>query len=303
MDPILATGILALALAAGLTLVAWRRAVTEEELELAIEGGIEEPLDDYEERLTEPLPVRLLKPVGRDLADRLTRLLPANYMEELSRDLWLAGLRRQTDVELHLVVRLISAVAGVGLGFLAAVSIGGGRGLGLAILVIVAGFFLPRAWLARLKGQRQGRIRRELPDVLDLLAISVEAGVGLEGAMSVAVEHFDSPLGDEFAQTLREMELGLPRRDALGNLRERTDVPELSSFIVTLIQADVLGMPLGRVLRTQADDMRMRRRQMAREAAAKLPVKMVFPLVVLIMPALFVVILGPAVIEIARNLL
>ncbi len=303
MDPILAAGILAVALAAGLTLVAWRRAATEEDLELAIESGVEEPLDDYEERLAEPLPVRLLKPVGRDLADRLTRLLPANYMEELSHDLWLAGLRRQTDVELHLVVRLISAVAGVGLGFLAAVSIGGGRGLGLAILVIVAGFFLPRAWLARLKGQRQGRIRRELPDVLDLLAISVEAGVGLEGAMAVAVEHFDSPLGDEFAQTLREMELGLPRRDALGNLRERTDVPELSSFIVTLIQADVLGMPLGRVLRTQADDMRMRRRQMAREAAAKLPVKMVFPLVVLIMPALFVVILGPAVIEIARNLL
>ena len=114
-------------------------------------------------------------------------------------------------------------------------------------------------------------------------------------------EHFDSPLADEFSRTLKEMELGLPRREALQNLKRRTEVPELSNFVLALTQADALGMPIGRVLKTQAAEMRLKRRQWAREKAAKLPVKILFPLVLFIFPPVFVVVLGPAVVRDRRE--
>ena len=148
---------------------------------------------------------------------------------------------------------------------------------------------------------RQERLLRDLPDTLDLLAISVEAGVGFEGALGIVCEHFDSPLADEFSRTLKEMELGLPRRDALQNLKKRTEVPELSNFVLALTQADVLGMPIGRVLKTQATEMRSKRRQWAREKAAKLPVKILFPLILFIFPPVFVIVLGPAAAQIGRS--
>jgi tight adherence protein C len=142
---------------------------------------------------------------------------------------------------------------------------------------------------------------KDLPDTLDLLAISVEAGVGFEGALGVVCEHFDSPLADEFSRTLKEMELGLPRRDALQNLKKRTEVPELSNFVLALTQADVLGRPIGRVLKTQASEMRTKRRQWAREKAAKLPVKILFPLILFIFPPVFIIVLGPAAAQIGRS--
>jgi tight adherence protein C len=169
---------------------------------------------------------------------------------------------------------------------------------GLAILALalfpVAGAQLPRSWLERQVEDRKDAIRRDLPDTLDLLAISVEAGLGFEGALGVVCENFQSPLAEEFARTLREMELGLPRREALHNLKRRTEVPELSNFVLTLTQADALGMPVGRVLKGAAEEMRSKRRQWAREKASKLPVKILFPLVLFIFPSIFVVLLGPA---------
>lgn len=119
--------------------------------------------------------------------------------------------------------------------------------------------------------------------------------MGFEGAIDIVCKHFDSPLAEEFARTLREMELGLPRKDAFQNLKRRTEVPELSNFVLAILQADALGIPIGRVLKTQATEMRARRRQWAREKAAKLPVKILFPLIGFIFPAIMVVILGPAV--------
>jgi tight adherence protein C len=137
------------------------------------------------------------------------------------------------------------------------------------------------------------RPRPSLPDTLDLLAISVEAGMGFEGALDIVCQHFNSPLAEEFSRTLREMELGLPRKDAFQNLKRRTEVPELSNFVLALLQADALGIPVGRVLRTQATEMRAKRRQWAREKAAKLPVKILFPLVAFIFPSILIVVLGP----------
>ena len=118
--------------------------------------------------------------------------------------------------------------------------------------------------------------------------------MGFEGALDVVCQHFSSPLAEEFHRTLREMELGLPRRDAFQNLKRRTEVPELSNFVLAIMQADALGIPIGRVLRTQASEMRAKRRQWAREKAAKLPVKMLLPLVLFIFPAIMIVVLGPA---------
>jgi tight adherence protein C len=130
----------------------------------------------------------------------------------------------------------------------------------------------------------------------------VEAGVGLEGAIQAVVDRFSSPLGDELGHMLSEMELGLSRREALQSLRARTDIPDLNGFVLALLQADALGMPMTRVLQTQAEEMRRRRRAKVREAAAKLPVKIIIPLVLFIFPALFIAILGPAVITISENL-
>ena len=193
---------------------------------------------------------------------------------------------------------------GVLLGLLLAKT-AGYHGFGLLRMVVVLagmGVFAPAAWLRRKQDERQASIKRDLPDVLDLLAISVEAGVGFEGAVEVVTRHFDSPLAVEFNRMLQEMELGLPRREALQNLKRRTEVPELSNFVLILVQADALGMPIGRVLRTQAVEMRLKRRQWAREKAARLPVKILMPLTLFILPALFVVILGPAAMSIAKNI-
>ena len=193
---------------------------------------------------------------------------------------------------------------GVLLGLLLAKT-AGYTGFGLLRMVVILGamgVFAPVAWLRRKQDERQASIKRDLPDVLDLLAISVEAGVGFEGAVEVVTRHFDSPLAVEFSRMLQEMELGLPRREALQNLKRRTEVPELSNFVLILVQADALGMPIGRVLRTQAVEMRLKRRQWAREKAARLPVKILVPLTLFILPALFVVILGPAAMSIAKNL-
>ncbi len=126
--------------------------------------------------------------------------------------------------------------------------------------------------------------------------------MGFEGALEIVVQHFDSPLSQEFSRTLHEMELGLPRRDAFQNLKRRTQVPELSNFVLALLQADALGIPIGRVLKTQAVEMRNKRRQWAREKAAKLPVKMLFPLIGFVFPAIMVVILGPAAAGISGGL-
>jgi tight adherence protein C len=164
----------------------------------------------------------------------------------------------------------------------------------LVVALPIAGAKLPKSWLDRKVEERREANLRDLPDTLDLLAISVEAGVGFEGALGVVCDNFTSPLADEFARTLREMELGLPRREALQNLKKRTEVPELSNFVLTLTQADALGMPVGRVLKISADEMRTKRQQWAREKAAKLPVKILFPLVLFIFPSIFVVLLGPA---------
>jgi tight adherence protein C len=242
--------------------------------------------------------------MARKVAERIGGLLPRQRADRLRHKMLVAGVTAKLGPEEFVVLQGVGLGAGVLLGLLlgSAEHYQGFALLRLVALLAAMGLFGPVAWLRRKRDERQASIKHDLPDVLDLLAISVEAGVGFEGAVEVVTRHFDTPLATEFSRTLQEMELGLPRRDALQNLKRRTEVPELSNFVLILVQADALGMPIGRVLRTQAVEMRLKRRQWAREKAAKLPVKILMPLTLFILPALFVVILGPAAMSISKNI-
>ena len=185
-------------------------------------------------------------------------VLPTNYRDGIRQKLVFAGLAGRYRPEEIITAQVLLAA----LGFAVALGYGvfSNPSTGMALLSLVGlpaiGAAYPHARLASAMRDRQGALLKDLPDTLDLLAISVEAGVGFEGALTIVCEHFDSPLAEEFSRTLKEMELGLPRRDALQNLKKRTEVPELSNFVLALTQADVLGMPIGRVLKTSATEMR-----------------------------------------------
>jgi tight adherence protein C len=256
----------------------------------------DEETDEFERLLAQPFLSRVVRPIADGILSLFGSLLPGNYRERVHSQLVHAGLAGQFRAEEIIALRILGAAVGLLLGIinLGTGVIGGGTALLLVILLPLLGGQIAKSWLDRKVDERRDAIRRDLPDTLDLMAISVEAGVGFEGAMGVVCDNFSSPLADEFARTLREMELGLPRREALQNLKKRTEVPELSNFVLTLTQADALGMPVGRVLKTAADEMRKKRQAWAREKAAKLPVKILFPLVLFIFPAIFVVLLGPA---------
>lgn len=221
---------------------------------------------------------------------------PAAVLDRLHEQLLQGGLTTTMRAEEFLAVNIIGAVTAVfvALGWMA-VSHPSARlaVMGFLILTIV-GVCAPRTWLRRHVDERKQSIFKDLPDALDLMVISVEAGVSFDGALQVVADHLEGPLGIELARTLTEMELGLSRREALQNLRRRCNVPELAHVVAALIQADALGMPVGRVLRAQATEMRSKRRQWAREKAGKLPIKILFPLVLFIFPPVFVIVIGPA---------
>lgn len=256
----------------------------------------EEVPDEFQRLLAQPFLSRVVRPMAGSILGLFGSLLPGNYRERVQTQLIHAGMAGQFRAEEIISLRVLGGAVGLLLGIfvLGSGTIGGGMGILMLVFLPVVGSQLPKSWLDRKVEARMDDIRRDLPDTLDLMAISVEAGVGFEGALGVVCDNFTSPLADEFARTLREMELGLPRREALQNLKKRTEVPELSNFVLTLTQADALGMPVGRVLKTSAGEMRSKRQQWAREKAAKLPVKILFPLVLFIFPAIFVVLLGPA---------
>ena len=168
-------------------------------------------------------------------------------------------------------------------------------GPGMLLILPMVGGLAPSYWLRHRIKVRREQVTNDLPDLLDLMTISVAAGLGLEQAMQVSCARFESPVCHELRLTLREMELGLSRHDALENMKLRTDIDDLVTFAVVLSQADALGLPIGRVLQAQADEMRDKRRQRAREKAAKVPVKILFPLALCFLPAILIVVLGPIV--------
>jgi tight adherence protein C len=298
-------GLVGVVLGLGILYSALRRPVVDAAAVLADLEGAEIRVDDYSEKLSLPLSARILTPLGSKVGGLVQSMLPRNYLDGLRRRLVLAGLAERMSPEEFLVLQIVAMLFGAGFGYVFGTLLGFSTTgvLRMTVFLAIIGVAVPESRLGSKREDRQGSIRRDLPDVLDLLVISVEAGVGLEGAIEVVGRHFDSPLAHELNRMLREMELGVSRRTALQNLRRRVDMPEVSTFVLSLVQADALGMPLGRVLKTQATEMRSKRRQWAREKAAKLPVKILFPMFLFIFPALFVVVLGPAVISIMQNVL
>ncbi len=260
--------------------------------------------DEFAQRLSQSFLDRVVVPLVQRVIGVVALVTPSDHRVRVRTRLAQAGLDLRRRPEEIIAAQVAGAVLGVALG--TAITLSGSvsyfTGIVTTVLLFVLGGAAPMAWLSRKVEERMQAIRADLPDTLDLLAISVEAGVGLEGAMAVVTERFRSPLAEEMARTLQEMGLGLTRRDALANLKQRSQVPELTSFVQALIQADTLGMPLGKVLKVQAGEMRLRRRQWAREKAAKLPVKIMLPLVFCIFPAILVVVLGPAVSQIGGAL-
>ena len=258
----------------------------------------------YPDRVDRPVFARIGGAVSDRWGDLVRAAFPPARIEALTRTVEQAGLSGALRGEEILVSQVLLALSGCFLGIVWA----GVAGLPfrtafLAIVFLsVTGVLAPSVWLERRVTARRTAVRHDLPDVLDLLAISVEAGLGFEAALELAGRTMHSAVADELGITLHEMELGRSRREALHHLKQRVDVPELSALVAALQQADALGMPLGRVLHAQAGELRNKRRQWARERAAKLPVKILFPMVAFVFPAILVVVLGPAAISVAHAL-
>ena len=254
------------------------------------------------EPLLAPFTDRVLRPASKSLADAARLLGPSDYAERIRKRIVMAGSPHGLDAERFLAIKAGIAVAGAvfvllvgGLGPAAL-----GRSVLGGIIVALVGFYIPDLWLRSRVAARQLEIRRTLPDMLDMLTISVEAGMGFDAAVAKITGSRPGALSEEFARMLQEIQAGVARRDAMRHMGERTDVPELRTFIMSMIQADVFGVSVSNVLRTQSRDMRVKRRQFAEEMAQKAPVKIVFPLILCILPATLIVIAGPAIISIAR---
>jgi tight adherence protein C len=198
-----------------------------------------------------------------------------------------------------LSLKVVGMGVGVVGGLLLGLLLGKGTAftLGCAVLGTVAGYFGPNLYLYQKGYDRSAQIERALPDALDLLTISVEAGLAFDAALAQVARNTEGPLAAEFARVLQEMQIGLGRANALRALGERSNLPDLRSFCSAMVQADAFGIPVGQVLRVQSNEIRVKRRQRAEEAAQKIPVKIMIPLVLFILPSLFVAVLGPAIIN------
>lgn len=248
-----------------------------------------------------PFKQRVLSPMGDRLAGFTLKLHPKTTIDGVSTRLLAAGLGRSISPTTFLALKSTFAIGGLVLGALFGGAVAGAGGvLLLAIAAAGLGFIAPDFVVSSKARSRRDRIRAELPDALDLMAVSVEAGMGFDGAISKLTEHMHGPLADEFGLTLGEIRIGESRQDALKKLADRTDTPELSSFVRSIIQADQLGISLGRILRVQATDSRLKRQAAAEEKAMKAPIKMLFPTVLFIFPAMFLVILGPAFLNLSK---
>lgn len=241
---------------------------------------------------------RVIAPAAQSLAAMVLRLNPRITLESLAARLLAAGMGRTITPVTFLALKGAGALGGLVLGLALGVAAGGASlGAVCAAGLGVLGFIAPGMVISMRGRRRREEIRAQLPDALDLLAVSVEAGLGFDGAVAKMTEHMDGALADEFSLTLGEMRIGESRHDALKKLAERASAPEVASFTRAIIQADQLGISLGRLLRVQAADAREKRQAAAEEKAMKSPIKMLFPTVLFIFPAMFIVILGPALLN------
>ncbi|MEM9200641.1 MAG: type II secretion system F family protein [Actinomycetota bacterium] len=268
-------------------------------------------LDDYEvdntrdQELLNPLTERALMPVLGALTSLGRRLTPVGYVDGIRHKFVLSGRPSSQEIDRFLAIRVVTVVM-IPVSFWVMMSINplglsGNTKTGAALLLCMVLALGPDARLNKAVEERQKLVLRGLPDIIDLLVISVEAGLGFEQALQRVIDSVEGPLPEEFGRMLGEVRAGSTRAEAMRAMDARIEVPEVRSFVLAILQADAFGVSIGRVLRGQAEEMRIKRRQIAEEKAQKAPVKMLIPMVFCIFPALFTIVLGPAVIRIMNN--
>lgn len=304
MSPPVIGGILLLLVAGVLAIYVVRRQPSEEELirmRITEYGDRETPVSLEEIELSLPFTQRILVPIVQRGANLVTRLTPAHMLETTRHKLEMAGRPGNLGAAEFMAIRFFGAVAFGGLSFFLFHRAAPQYQFLFPPLMTVLGFFFPVIWLSTRISSRQSEVVKALPDALDLLTICVEAGLGFDAAVAKITEKWDNQLAMEFGRCLQEMHLGKLRREALRDMADRVDVTDVSTFVAAVIQADQLGVSMAKVLRIQSDQMRLRRRQRAEQKAHQAPIKMLFPMVFLIFPALFIVLLGPAVLTIMES--
>lgn len=307
----------ALLLAVGLLLVFLALALAFSWLALRVVGptGVEKslaaidavqmaPRDLRAQELQRPFSERVLDPLLTSFVQVGRRFTPEDRIARIRRRLDLAGNPVGWDADRILGLKAFGGLAGIVVGLVGAFAFGAGllwMGV-VTIMVGLLGWAVPSLWLYQTADDRSDRIRRELPDAMDLLTISVEAGLAFDAAVAQVARKTRGPVAQEFTRVLQEMQIGTSRMSALRALADRSDVPELQSFVGAMVQADAFGIPIASVLRVQTKEMRVKRSQRAEEAAQRVPIKILLPLIFCILPCLFIIILGPAVIQILQNL-
>lgn len=238
---------------------------------------------------------RTILPLFRSLGRLFGRFVPGKSIAEIDRQLVIAdnplGMRGREFYGIRIIFLILGGV----LAFLILTRFNGTIYLIIALVGVVSIFFIPKLWLRSMVRRRQDRIRRELPDALDMLSVCADAGLGFDQSLQRLSEEWDSTLANEFGRVVTEMNMGETRASAMRNMADRLDVRELSSFVAVILQSYELGMGISDTLHAQANQMRIERRYWAQEQARKIPLKMLFPLIFLIFPAMFAVILGPAI--------
>ncbi len=266
-------------------------------------GDVVTSLEQIE--MQQPFTQRVIVPMLQRIGELSTSFTPQKVLEDTTRKLEIAGNPGRIDAATFLASRFVVAIFFGGLllvvGLFSPAHWPLARTLLVTLLFTLIGFFFPQLWLQSRINSRQREIRKAMPDALDLLTICVEAGLGFEAAMSKVSEKWQNQLSLAFLRAIREIQLGKARRDAMRDMADRVGLPEMTSFVAAIIQSEILGVSLAKVLRIQSDQMRVRRRQHAEEQAHQAPVKMILPLAFLIFPSIFVILLTPAIIQLSKS--
>jgi len=261
-----------------------------------------------EVELSQSFAERIVLPLARRFGELALRFTPQNAIQDTARKIEKAGNPRRLDPTLFWALRIFGLSLGILILIVASIAppgsfLTGGRAILIGLVMSLLGFYVPELWLRSRINRRQKEVRRALPDALDLLTICVEAGLGFDSALDRVRAKWDNELSLIFARVLREIQLGKVKRDALRDMSDRVDIPELSSFVAAVIQSEQLGVSMANVLRVQSDAMRIKRRQLAEEEAQKAPIKMLFPMAFLIFPSLLIILLGPAALILLQSAL
>ncbi|MET3933122.1 type II secretion system F family protein [Arthrobacter sp. OAP107] len=291
MSPVALGGIFAIATA--ILLLAW-----------SVQGNRQPGHRIIQENLSRGLTAekKQQKPKAQRLETLASRFTPGRLISGLDHRLALAGRPAAWPLKRLVAAKIVLGVSAGFLGMLYFNSAPGAKTALLALFVTVVAYFVPDLLIHSKGTERQNAITLELPDTLDQMTIAVEAGLGFDAAMARTGQNGRGPLAAEFVRTLQDMQLGMSRREAYAAMNERTSAPDLRRFVSAIVQADKYGISISGVLRTQASEMRLKRRQRAEEKAMQIPVKVLFPLMVCIMPVLFIALLGPAAINVMETL-